>query len=83
MVTVKEYQRKTGEQNMYATDIEQELFSMREVARIFGVSKMTIIRWIKSGDLPIVRIGLGHPRVSRAAIDELIQRNQKCIRESA
>jgi len=68
---------------MLDTDLEQELFSIREVAKMFSVSKMTIIRWIKSGELPIVRIGLGHPRIQREAIDDLIQRNQQSIRESA
>ena len=74
---------RLGEQNMLDTDLEQELFSIREVAKMFSVSKMTIIRWIKSGELPIVRIGLGHPRIQREAIDDLIQRNQQSIRESA
>ena len=64
---------------MYATDIEQKLFSIREVARIFGVSKMTVIRWVKKGDLPIVRIGLGHPRITREAIQQLIEANLKTI----
>jgi len=70
---------KTGAQNMLDTDLEQELFSIREVAKMFSVSKMTVIRWIKSGDLPIVRIGLGHPRVEREAINKMIEANRKSI----
>ena len=68
---------------MYAADIEQELFSIKQVAKMFATSKQTVVRWITNGDLPIVRIGLGHPRIQREAIDDLIQRNQQSIRESA
>ena len=70
---------RLGEQNMLDTDLEQELFSIREVAKMFSVSKMTIIRWIKSGELPIVRIGLGHPRIEREAINRMIEANRKTI----
>ena len=64
---------------MLDIDIEQELFSIREVAKMFSVSKMTVIRWLKAGDLPIVRIGLGHPRIEREAINRMIEANRKTI----
>ena len=46
-----------------------ELISIREAARILGVSPTTAYRWVASGHLPIMRLR-GRGRVPRAALRE-------------
>jgi excisionase family DNA binding protein len=39
--------------------LPDRLLSVAEVALIVGVSKQSVGRWIRSGDLPAVRLGSG------------------------
>lgn len=50
----------------------REIFSTRQLAELFGVSTQTVDRWRKRGALKAIVVGLGHPRFTRAAVDEFI-----------
>lgn len=66
--------------------MEQEFYSIKEVAVIFGVNEMTIRRAIHKGFIPAIRIGdkkKSPYRISRNLIDS-IHRNElnryiKCV----
>ena len=64
---------------MKNVDIEQELLSIKAVAYKFSVSSQTVVRWIKEGELSVVRIGLGHPRIPRKSVSDMIERNLKTV----
>lgn len=46
------------------------MVSVKEAAEIFSVSKRTVFRWIKSGEIKAVKIG-GSVRISEDEIDRL------------
>jgi excisionase family DNA binding protein len=52
------------------------LLTADEVAAALRVSRVTICRWCKDGQLPAFRVGKGW-RVSRRALDALIQRRKE------
>ena len=80
---MNELKRRNGAFAMKSTNPAQQFFSIRELTIMFSVSRQTILRWIAKGELSFVRVGLGHVRIPREAIDDLIRRNQQSIRESA
>lgn len=47
--------------------------TVAEVADMCRVSRMTVYRWVHSGDLPAVRFGKSF-RVPQAAAEEFVQR---------
>jgi excisionase family DNA binding protein len=53
--------------------MEKELLTPQEVADLFSVSKRTVQLWIKSGKLPVLRIG----RTVRIKRDDLLAMTQK------
>ena len=55
---------------------EQELFSVKEVAAKLGVSKDTIWRRIRNGELPHHRIGRS-VRIRWADVEEYLKRTRK------
>ena len=46
-----------------------DLLMPAEVARLFGTSPKTVVRWAKSGQLPAVRTLGGHRRFRRADVE--------------
>ncbi|MCL4306637.1 helix-turn-helix domain-containing protein [bacterium] len=49
------------------------LLTLREAAELLGVSRSTLRRWAKQGDLPYVRISTrGDIRIPRAALQQFI-----------
>jgi excisionase family DNA binding protein len=52
------------------------LLTVRDVANYFAVSKQTVARWYKSGQLQSMRIG-GGVRFTRQHIADLIGTNEK------
>jgi len=48
--------------------LELELYSIEEVAKLFGVSKPTIYDWMNRRGLQWIRVG-GRRRITRAAIE--------------
>ncbi len=44
-----------------------------EAAKLLGVSKATIHRWINKGVLPAKRFGLGRHMIDRADVERLAQ----------
>lgn len=55
-------------------DSENELLTIEEVEAILKVSKMTLWRWNKSGQLKRIDIG-GVPRYRRSDIERLLENN--------
>jgi excisionase family DNA binding protein len=51
----------------------RRLLSTREVARTLSVGERTVRGWISKRTIPVVRIGRA-VRVSRSAVEELIER---------
>jgi len=51
--------------------IEQEAFSPREVAIKLGVHHDTVLRWIRSGQLPSFKLG-GARFIRRDTLDEVM-----------
>ena len=47
------------------------MLSVKETAELFGVTKRTVFRWIKSGKMKSVKIGRT-VRVKKSEIDRLI-----------
>lgn len=52
---------------------ESEWISLREAARIFGVSVDTLRRRISTGELPAVKLGYKTIRVRREHLDKLFR----------
>lgn len=52
---------------------EPEWISLREAARIFGVSVDTLRRRISTGELPAVKLGYKTIRVRREHLDKLFR----------
>lgn len=53
---------------------EPTIYSLGEVAGIFGVSYQTVRRWVKIGKLPTIRTPGGNHRVRREVVEELLER---------
>lgn len=47
-----------------------------DVARIFGVTKTTVKRWVQDGDLAAFRTPGGHHRFRQSDVDELLARQE-------
>ncbi len=61
--------------------MEQEFYSIKEVAKVLGVGVVTIRRAIKQKLLPFIRIGVGKRspyRISKKVFDEM---HAKFLRE--
>lgn len=50
-----------------------ELFTVAEVAEMARISRMTVYRMVRSGELPALRVGSVY-RVPRSAVEELMSR---------
>jgi excisionase family DNA binding protein len=48
-----------------------KLYTIKEVAEIFSVDRMTIYRWVNEGKLIPVRLPSGTLRVSQIEVDRL------------
>lgn len=53
--------------------ITDELLTRQDVARLFKVSPLTVIRLEAAGKLPAVRIGAGSVRYRKSDVEKLIQ----------
>lgn len=51
---------------------QKRLMRIREVADITGVCVDTIRRWVKSGQLPVVRLSPKTFRIDRAVLDRIL-----------
>lgn len=59
--------------NQQTLSAESEWISLREAARIFGVSVDTLRRRISTGELPAVKLGYKTIRVRREHLDKLFR----------
>ena len=50
-----------------------ELLTSSEAARMLRVSKATITRYVRLGQLPAIRLPSGHLRIRRRDIDRLLK----------
>ena len=53
--------------------ITKELLTRKDIAEIFQVSPLTVIRWEQSGKLPAIRLGAGSVRYRRADVENFLQ----------
>ena len=51
---------------------ERGYYNVSEAARVLGVSRMTISRWIRSGRLPAARLGHRTVRIRHDDLDQLL-----------
>ena len=58
---------------MAPTDPGRAFYTVAEVADLIRVSKMTVYRMVKAGEIPAVRFGRSF-RVPGEAVDELLAR---------
>ena len=52
-----------------------ELLTSSEAARMLRVSKATITRYVRLGQLPAIRLPSGHLRIRRREIEKLLQQD--------
>ncbi len=50
-----------------------ELLTVGEVAQLFKVSRITIFRWAKSGELKSLKLGAGSVRFRREDVESFIR----------
>jgi len=55
--------------------VTEALMTRKQVAALFGVSTITIIRLQESGKLPAVRIGAGSIRYRRSDVEQFIAKS--------
>lgn len=55
--------------------VTDQLLNRKQVAQIFGVSPITIIRLQESGKLPAVRIGAGSIRYRKSDVEQFISQS--------
>jgi excisionase family DNA binding protein len=73
---MKPAQKKRASPSLEAASNENEVMTLREVARYLRVSPTTVYRQARSGNLPAQRIG--HTwRFSRAVIDRWLRGDQR------
>ena len=57
--------------------MENKLYTIKEVAKIFSVSEQTVRNWQKDGFIKFIRLGNGGPkcgiRISQKEIDRFIE----------
>ena len=56
--------------------MESLLLRIQETAKLLGVSKWTIYRWVEEGRLRGTKIGQGSLRVFRTSVDVLINETE-------
>ena len=54
--------------------ITEELMTRGDVAKLFKVSRLTVIRMEKAGKLPALRIGAGSVRYRKADVEAFLTR---------
>lgn len=52
---------------------DKEFFRVDEVARLFGISRSTIYRWIEEGILVPTKIGINTTRIHRDSLKVMIK----------
>ena len=52
--------------------MEDTMLSVKEIAKMLSVSKRTVQRMVKRGDLNAIRVG-GQIRVRRSALDRMLR----------
>jgi predicted DNA-binding transcriptional regulator AlpA len=62
---------KTGVRNM--PTITETLLTRKQVAAIFQMSKLSVIRLEAGGKLPAIRLGAGSVRYRRSDIEKFLQ----------
>jgi len=60
-----------GKKNM--TTVTSEFLTRKQVADLFQVSQLTVIRLERAGKLQAMRLGAGSVRYQRSAVEKLIQ----------
>jgi len=63
---------RTAQRNK-AMIAEKELLTRKDVAELFQVTKMTVIRLENDGKLPAIRLGAGSVRYRRSDIEKFIE----------
>jgi excisionase family DNA binding protein len=56
--------------------VSQDLLTPDEIATIYRVTRATVRRWVKSGELPALKVGTQY-RIRRSDLDNFIQEARK------
>ncbi len=59
--------------------MNETLLRFEDVERMLGISRETIYRMIKRGEIPTVRIGMRNVRFSPSDIDRLVQKSTQAV----
>ena len=55
---------------------ERSYYSVSEVAALLGVSRVSVWRWISSGDLPVTRLGHRTVRIKREDLQKILRQQR-------
>lgn len=59
-----------------------ELLTTGQVAKLLNVSKSTVLRYVRTGNLPgAVRLPSGYLRIPRSSVDALIRQGREDIEQ--
>src|SRR3954469_730077 len=74
MQTVREAAPRVGDAGEEAVG-ERSYYSISQAAALLGVSRVSIWRWIRAGQLPVIRLGHRTVRIAHADLEQLLVRS--------
>src|SRR5215212_5516372 len=74
MQSVREAPTRNGDVGAEAAG-ERSYYSISQAAALLGVSRVSIWRWIRAGQLPVIRLGHRTVRIAHADLDRLLARS--------
>lgn len=60
----------------YAGPMPGDLLTSTEAARLLGVDRSTVARYVRQGKLPAIKLPSGHTRIRREDVNRLVRGEQ-------
>ena len=74
-MNMRHHEEEGGDRDPVRRDLlDADLLKPREAARLLSVSRWTIYRWVKEGEIDAVKIGKGSLRIYRRSLLKLIHK---------
>jgi excisionase family DNA binding protein len=64
---------------MRRDEVNEDVMSTREAAKVLGVALRTVQLWVESGVLPAWKTAGGHRRIAREAVNQLLRQRREAI----